>query len=135
MIVLREYSHLKADEKTIAIRWVNQVPIQGRREWDVHLDVPRVEVPDYWTKKDIANYESLVAKRIDLVVHSSDAVYIMEITPKLSKAAIGGCMAYKDLYEKQFKPDLPVKMGIIVEVDDPAYHSTLKNNDIRLWVV
>ena len=109
--------------------------IQGRREWDVHLDVPEVEVPAYWTKKDLENFQYNKAKRIDLVVHSSDAIWIMEITPKVSKASVGGCLTYKDLYEKQFKPDLPVRLGIIVEVDDPAYHGTLKNNDIQLWVV
>lgn len=112
-----------------------KVPVQGEREWDVHLDVPEVEVPAHWTKKDLENFQYNRAKRIDLVVHGFDFIWIMEITPKVSKAAIGGCLAYKDLYEKQFKPKLPVKCGIIVEVDDPAYHSTLKNNDISLWVV
>jgi len=135
MVVLREYSHLKADEKLIAERWVKQVPIQGRREWDLHLNVPPVELPAYWTKKDIANYEGLKAKRIDLVVHADREIWIIEITPKVSKAAVGGCLTYKNLYEKQFKPSKPVRLGIIVEVDDPAYHDTLKNNDINLWVV
>jgi len=59
----------------------------------------------------------------------------MEITPKLSKAAIGGCQVYKDLYEKQFDLTKPVRMGIIVELDDPNYHDALKKLDIRLWVV
>lgn len=132
---LREYGHLKADEKEIAKRWVMLVPIQGRREWDVHLDVPPVETPAYWTKKDLTNYEALIAKRIDLVVHADDAVWIMEITPKLSKAAIGGCLAYADLYDKQFKPSTSISCGIIVEVDDAAYHDTLKKLEIELWVV
>ncbi len=76
-----------------------------------------------------------MAKRIDLVVHSKNEIWIIEITPKVSKAAVGGCLTYKDLYEKQFKPTKPVKLGMIVEVDDPAYHNTLKNLDITLWVV
>lgn len=135
MVVLREYTHLKADEKAIAERWVKQVPIQGRREWDVHLDVPEIKVPAYWTKKDLKNFQDLKAKRIDLVVHGFEFVWIMEITPKVSKAAVGGCLAYKDLYEKQFQPTKEVKLGIIVEVDDEAYHSTLEKLDIRLWVV
>lgn len=112
-----------------------KIPIQGRREWDVHLDVPMVELPAYWSKKDIRAYEGLRHKRIDLVVHARDAVWIMEITPKLSKAAVGGCEFYKDLYIKQYHPAKPVRCGIIVEVDDPAYHDTLKKLDIKLWVV
>ena len=135
MAILREYTHLKADEKEIAKRWVALVPIQGRREWDVHLEVPEVELPAYWSKKDIHAYEGLRHKRIDLVVHGFEYIWIMEITPKVSKAAVGGCLTYKELYVKQFKPSKPVKMGIIVEVDDPAYHDTLKKLNIELWVV
>lgn len=93
------------------------------------------EIPAHWTKRDLQRWEGLVSKRIDLVVHATDTIWIMEITPKLSKASIGGCLTYKELYEKQFQPEKPVKCGIIVEMDDPAYHSTLKNNDISLWVV
>lgn len=131
----KEYAHLKPKEKVIAERWVRKIPIQGKREYDVHLKVEEPTTPAWWTKQDIKIYHGLWDKRIDLVVHSVDAIWIMEITPKLSKAAIGGCEVYKDLYEKEFKPTLPVKLGIIVEMDDPNYHSTLEKLDIRLWVV
>lgn len=131
----KEFAHLKKEEKAIAERWVKAVPIQGLREYDVHLAVSEVKIPDYWTKSHIKQYHGLWDKRIDLVVHAWDAIWIMEITPKLSKAAIGGCQVYKELYEKEFKPNLPVKMGIIVEMDDPNYHSMLEKLKIRLWVV
>lgn len=131
----KEYSHLKEDEKRIAERWVAQVPIQGKREYDVTLDVPLPELPAYWTNLDIQRYAETRKKRIDLIVHAIDALWIMEITPKVSKAAVGGVLSYRDMYIKQYHPMLPVKLGIIVEVDDKAYHDTLKNNDIRLWVV
>ena len=134
-MTLKEYAHLKADEKAIAIRWVKQVPIQGRREWDLHLKVVEPEIPAWWTKKDMALYHSLYDKRIDLTVFADNAIWIMEITPKLSKAAVGGCLAYRDLYIKEFNPVLPVRCGIICEVDDPNYHDTLENNNIKLWVV
>jgi len=114
---------------------VRQIPIQGKREYDVHLQVKEPETPAWWTKQDIKIYHGLWDKRIDLVVHADAAIWIIEITPKLSKAAVGGCEVYKELYEKQFKPELPVKMGIIVEMDDPNYHSTLEKLDIKLWVV
>lgn len=132
---MKEYAHLKAEEKEIARRWTDLVPIQGRREWDVHLEVPLPELPAWWTKRDIERYSFSRHKRIDLVVHGFEYIWIMEITPLLSKPAIGGCQVYQDLYIKQFKPEKPVKLGIIVEVDDPAYHDTLKKLNIELWVV
>jgi len=129
------YAHLKEKERQIATRWVRKVPIQGKQEWDVHLKVKEPEIPAWGTKTDVKTYHDLLDKRIDLVVHARDAIWIMEITPKVSKAAIGGCLAYQELYEKEFKPDLPVKLGIIVEMDDPNYHSTLEKLEIALWVV
>jgi len=101
----------------------------------VHLDVPIPVLSAYWTKKDRANYTDLRAKRIDLLIKGPKEHWIMEITPKLSKSAVGGCLVYKDLYIKQFKPKVPVKMGIIVEVDDQAYHKTCKDNGITVFVV
>jgi len=114
---------------------VKKTALPGKYEWDVHLTVEEPEIPAWWTKTDVKIYHGLWDKRIDLVVHNTHAIWIMEITPKVSKAAIGGCLAYQELYEKQFKPDLPVKLGIIVEMDDPNYHSTLKKLGIQLWVV
>jgi len=101
----------------------------------VHLEVPLPELPAFWTKRDIERYSFSRHKRIDLVVHADDAIWIMEITPLLTKAAVGGCEVYRDLYVKQFQPEKEVKCGIIVEVDDQAYHETLKKLDIALWVV
>lgn len=114
---------------------MRQIPIQGKREYDVHLTVKEPTTPAWWTKKDLSMYHGLWDKRIDLVVHSDAVLWIMEITPKLSKAAIGGCLAYRDLYINQFNPEKAVKCGIIVEMDDPNYHSTLEKLDIKLWVV
>jgi len=131
----KPYAHLKADEKAIAERWVKAIPLQGKREYDVHLATPTLHAPAWWTKKDLANWDAVTAKRIDMVVHASDAIWIMEITPKVSKAAVGGCLTYKELYEKEFKPSKPVKMGIICEFDDPGYHPILKKEKIGLWVV
>ena len=98
------YAHLKPDEKQIAKRWVSHRPIQGTFEWDVHLDVPIPKAPAWWTKKDHKSWHALTDKRIDLVVHDKNDIWILEITPKVSKAAVGGCLTYKKLYLEQFKP-------------------------------
>ena len=131
----RQFTHLKADEKEIAKRFVKFGHMTGEYVYDVHLDSPDVDYPIHWTKKDIAHWSSLRAKRIDLLVKQDNAHWIMEITPKVSKAAVGGCLTYRDLYIEQYQPHVPVHIGIIVEVDDKAYHNTLRKNNIKLWVV
>ena len=130
-----EYTHLKKDEKAIAKRFRARYYYPGKWIYDLHLEVPPVALPAYWTKKDRDNFADLKAKRIDLLIDGPKEIWIMEITPKLSKPAVGGCLVYKELYLKQFKPKVPVKMGIIVEVDDEAYHPTCKKLGIDVFVV
>jgi len=134
-MVQQEYKHLKPDEKEIAKRFVEIGYLPGVYEYDVKLETPDVVFPAHWTKKDLEHWSALRAKRIDIVVHAEAAVWILEVTPKLSKAAIGGVVTYREMYLKQFKPLHPVHLGIVVEVDDLAYHATLNKYGIRLWVV
>jgi hypothetical protein len=134
-MVNQEFKHLKKDEIAIVKRFKQTVFLPGEYVYDIHLDVPVPEVPMWWTKKDRANWEDLVAKRIDLTIKQPDKHWIIEVTPKLNRTAIGGVLSYRDLYKKQFKPGVPVAVGIVCEVDDLAYHATLKNNNIKLWVV
>lgn len=134
-MVRQEFKHLKPDEKAIAQRFVDGNYLQGRYEYDVNLQSADVIFPAHWTKKDLEHWSALRAKRIDIVVHASDAIWIIEVTPKLSKTAVGGCLTYKNLYETEFNPQLPVRLGVVVEVDDLTYHPVLETLNIRLWVV
>lgn len=134
-MVRQEFKHLKADEKAIAERFYNLGLLPGDYEYDVQLQSPDVIFPASWTKKDFEHWGALRAKRIDVVVHTKDAVWILEITPKLSKASIGGVVTYREMYMKEFNPGTPTNVGIVVEVDDLAYHATLDRYGIKLWVV
>jgi len=101
----------------------------------VHLDSAALEFPDHWTKRDVEHWKQLKAKRIDLLIDRPDVAIIFEITPKVSKAAVGGVLSYRELYKTQYSPGKPVNVGLIVGVDDPTYHSILKMYDIELYVV
>lgn len=107
----------------------------GEYWYDVHLESKELRFPAHWTKKDIETWKTLLAKRIDLLIVQDKAHWVLEVTPKVSKAALGGCLTYRDLYQEQFEPGVPVHVGIVCEVDDPAYHHTLIKNNVRLFVV
>ena len=131
----KPFYHLKKDEKEICKRFIRLADIAGDYWYDVHLESKGLKIPSHWTKHDIDRWMNLLAKRVDLLVVQEGQHWIFEITPKLSKASIGGCLTYKDLYIDQFKPGLPVRMGIVVEMDDPTYHSLLESFGIKLFVV
>ena len=134
-MVQAEFKHLKADEKEIAIRFRNNAFLKGEYIYDVELKVPEIKAPAHWTKKDLEHWETLTAKRIDLVVKEKDRVWVIEITPKLSKAAIGGVVTYRELYMAQYKPNVDVYLGVVCEVDDPGYKTTCQRFGIKVWVV
>jgi len=134
-MVKAEYKHLKPDEKAIAERFVKAGLLPGSYEYDVALESPDVRFPAHWTKADFEHWSGLRAKRIDVVVTQTDTIWVLEVTPKLSKTSVGGCLTYKEMYIKQFSPVQKVRMGIVVEVDDLAYHGVLQQHDIALWVV
>jgi len=134
-MVREEYKHMKPDEKTIAERFVKANYLPGKYTYDVMLESPDVMFPAHWTKKDMEHWSGLRAKRIDAVVETDENIWILEVTPKLSKAAIGGVITYREMYRRQFNPTKKILVGIVVEVDDLAYHDTLDRMDITLWVV
>jgi hypothetical protein len=134
-MVQAEFKHLKKDEKEIAVRFRNNAYLDGEYIYDVELKTPQIHVPAHWTKKDIEQWETLKSKRIDLVVKQPNRIWVIEITPKLSKAAVGGVMTYRELYLAQYKPKQDVYLGVVCEVDDPGYHSTCQRFGIRIWVV
>lgn len=131
----RKFIHLKPDEKKIAERFEKLRILDGEYVYDVHLDVPEVQFPDWYTKKDIEHWKTLRAKRIDLLVKQKDKHWIIEITPKISKAAIGGVITYRELYKDQYKPGVPVFVAVVCEVDDPAYRFIAEKQGIHVWIV
>lgn len=131
----REYKHLKKDERAVAERFVAGGLLPGEYVYDVPLDVPPITFPAWYTKKAIEQWKYLRAKKIDMLVKTPKEHWVMEVTPKLSKAAVGGVELYRDLYKKQYKPNVPVFVGVICELDDPAYRPFCKERNIKVWVV
>lgn len=131
----KPFRHLKKDEKEIAERFLAHYSLGGINYWDVHLDSPDLHFPDHWTKREIEHWKTLRAKRIDLLIVRKEDIWIFEITPKVSKAAVGGVLSYRDMFKRQYKPHKPVKVGIVVAVDDPAYHNIIDIYNIKLYVV
>ena len=134
-MVREEFKHMKPDEKIIAERFVKRGLLLGNYTYDVMLQSPDVKFPAHWTKSDWEHWSGLRAKRIDIVVETAIEIWILEVTPKLSKASVGGVLVYRNMYVDQFKPAKKVRVGIVVEVDDFAYHGILNEHEIALWVV
>uniref|UniRef100_A0A6H2A1H4 PD-(D/E)XK nuclease superfamily protein n=1 Tax=viral metagenome TaxID=1070528 RepID=A0A6H2A1H4_9ZZZZ len=103
-------------------------------EYDVHVGELVEEppgLPDYLK----GMLQAVYRKRIDVVAYDSDCIYVVEVKPRAGLSAIGQVMAYKLLYQDEFKPMLPVEMRIVCEriaTDIPRLAAEL---NIGIWQV
>ena len=152
-----KYPGLKKDEIEVMDRFLAGKHLEGEYIYDVKLYLKKhlyeAFLPDPNTFKQTSKeYEHILASmnqlskltyggsdlqasRIDCVVETDKEIWILEVTPRLKKHAIGGCLLYRDLFMYQFEPTKPVRLGIVSGVDDPRTHFTLKKHDIKLWIV
>lgn len=131
----RQFTHLKPDEKEVMKRFLARRILEGKYTYDVHLYPPKEDLPEWMTEEEKKHWLELTAKRIDAVCERKDDIWILEVTPRINKAAVGGVLTYRDLYIEQFKPGKPVKMAIVTGVHDPAYDSICHKLGIIVWVV
>jgi len=134
-MVRAEFAHLNPEEKVIMQRWVNLRPLVGEITYDIHLNTPDQTWPEHFTEEDKKRWRYLKDKRIDAICHTRLGNWILEVTPKLTPRTLGELIMYRDLYLKQVPQIKPVKLGAIVELDDPALHETFRREDIVIWVV
>jgi len=134
-MVRAEFMHLKPDEKEIMERFIVAGLLPGLYEYDVHLSVPDPVWPEGVSEEQKNVWRMRIAKRIDAVCKQPDRIWLLEVTPKLSRAAVGGLLLYKQLYKAGYHPLPPLYLGVITAIDDPAYHPLLKENNITHWVV
>ena len=84
--------------------------------------IPENTPPEYARMQDI-----LSKFRIDVVGFRSSSIEIIEVKPEASTVAIGQVIAYRALYERDFKPTLTVR-GVIItdhEVPDIKYLTSI----------
>lgn len=80
-------------------------------------------------------WKYLTAKKIDLVVHLPDCIYIVEIKEKLSASAFGQLKLYEYLYKLQYKPKLPIKLMHAAFYDDPDVREFLQKNGVEVFTL
>lgn len=55
----------------------------------------------------------LTKKRIDVVAHRADGLYILELKPRLHISAPGQVLSYRDLFVDTYRPKAPVRTGLV----------------------
>lgn len=103
-------------------------------EYDVHVgDAPEppAGTPDYLLNM----FKSVSQKRIDAVAHDPDVVYVIEVKPRAGLSALGQVLAYKFLYERDYKPSKPVEMRIVCERKEMNIDEVAATHNVHIWQV
>lgn len=110
-----KYPHMLPKDIDIWDRFLKQYGAMWERyEYDIHVG-GSVDVQPHWSNETIRMAKTLAAKRIDAIGYRSDQICIFEVKPEAGVTAVGQLVLYKMLYEKDYKPILPVVCRLVCE--------------------
>jgi hypothetical protein len=129
------YRHYKPEELQIARNFVSQGHILGTWFFDVFLETPR-------SREILASMQPTTTgeaqpwmNRIDAVAREGRVTHVIEFKDALRPGGIGQLVYYGPEYARQYDPSALIQLDYVVHVDRPELHSTLEENEIRLWLV
>ena len=129
------FPHFKPHEVQIMWEFLTRRLLPGDYEFDVRL-FP--EIRPVRPEEDPEMYFSwmmLRAKRIDAVCKTFDAIWLLEVKDVLRPSAIGELLTYRTLYDRQFHPLLPIRLGVVCGEDDELVRPACEEQGIRVWVL
>jgi len=91
---------------------------------------PPGELPWLWRDK-----RELKAGRIDAVVETPTAIWLLEANPRISRRIAGALKGYEADYIEQERPKKPIYLGYITSSPDTTLDPHLARLGIRKWVV
>ena len=75
-------------------------------------------------------WETLLRKRVDVVAWVHGVPWIVEVKPVAGFAALGQCIGYRDLWERDRGKTPPVRVACVCAVGDPDLAETFKRYDV-----
>jgi len=130
-----KYPHMLPYEAELWDRFLRvRTPLFVSIEYDVHVgDAPEPSptLPDYLR----GMFQSVYKHRIDAVAHDPDRIYVIEVKPRAGLSALGQVLAYKFLYERDYKPAKPVEMRIVCERKEMNIDEIAAQQNVYIWQV
>ena len=129
------FPHFKEHEVRIMQAFLDQHLLPGEYEFSVDL-FP--EIRPLRPGEDPSMYFGwmmLRAKRIDAICRTVDAIWLLEVKDVLRPSAVGQLLTYRALYDRQFHPLLPIRLGVVCGEDDELVRPACVEQGIVVWVM
>ena len=129
------FAHFKPHEVEIMAAFLNQRLLDGVYRFDVRLFTEVIEPAPEAEPEMYFAWHMLRAKRIDAVCETVDAIWLLEVKDVLRPSAIGELLTYRALYDRQFHPLKPLRLGVVAGEDDELVRPACEEQGIRVWVL
>ncbi len=131
----RRLLHMRPGEIDLFRRFETMDPLSGPRyDFDLHLGRGMPLDPS-WPPWLQAMARRLTQKRVDVVAHTKEATWILEIKPRSGPSAVGQLLTYLSLYVDQFPTPQPVVVGIIADRNSYDMFPVYEALGIKLFLV
>ncbi|KYK27418.1 hypothetical protein AYK26_06965 [Euryarchaeota archaeon SM23-78] len=127
--------HYKKKEVETIKRFVQLSILPGTYSFDVRLPYELTDREKNLPEPEQKMMISLKSMRIDAIIETNNEIWIIEVCKGLELSYTGKILGYTDLYKTIFKPNKPVKMGVVGIDDNVLARRALENMGIKIWLV
>jgi len=122
-------------ERQIMQRFLDLKLLEGEYRFGVLLDTPNSRRIAARGGKFYLGEAKLAMFKIDAVVETPAAIWILQVSDMPRDSAISKLLKYRLAYKEQYKPTKMIRLGLIAAVDRPEYHPLMLDLGIRWWIV
>lgn len=118
--------------------WNRFLDLYGKQfqafEYDVRVG-PAAAAAAGFDQQMQAVFESLTRLRIDAVGYRPGVVWLFEVKPFAGIGTVGQLIGYGELYIKDWRPEVPVRLGVVTDRFQPAVGEVFRSEGIEVWLV
>jgi len=129
------FRHFKPDELEIAKEFVRKGLLPGTYFFDVYLPTESVRKAIEALPPRYKRVPYVGMLRIDAICYKPNLIWILEFKERFRPSGIGELMAYRRVFQKEFKPKQEIILGYIASEKDPDMEKVMNYYNIRYWVV
>ena len=130
-----QYPHMKPNDVAIWERFITKFPdLYDTVMYDVGIG----DIPPFMEQTSSPQGQAmreLYRLKIDVIGFKGNAIDIIEVKHEAGSASIGQIQGYVTLYNRDFKPTVPVKPVLLTNVLKPNMEFLTQQAGVRLYVV
>lgn len=128
-----KFPHFTPEEAKVLEEFQRAGILRGKWSYDVRLESLRAEKVYIEDPTMRAMWKALTAKRIDAVCETDTDINIIEVKRAMLASGVGQLFLYAYMYNRQFKPQKPVKLWYVCYYHDPDIVEFCRLHGIRTW--